>query len=72
MKGRLEKCNQELESTGKKAYPRLNIKPAFIASDKVPSAITEFYRKAATTFLREFLLKKKQYEVDLRIVDEIK
>ena len=48
--------------TGKKPFPRILIRPEFIASEKVESRAKEFYRKSANTFLREEILRRKKYE----------
>ena len=60
----MQQFNLEYENTGKKDYPRIIVKPEFIASDHVEVLVKEFYRKASNTFLREDLLRKKHYEAD--------
>ena len=51
----------ELESTGKKPYPRIIINPDFIATEHVKPIMKEFYRKASNTFLREDIYRNKNY-----------
>jgi hypothetical protein len=47
-----------------KEYPRIVVYPEFIASEHIEFQVKEFYRKAANTFLREEVLRRKQYESD--------
>ena len=61
MKEMEEHC-LELERTGQKPYPRIIITPDFIASEQIKSNVKEFYRKASNTFLREDILRKKNYQ----------
>lgn len=58
---KMEEHCLELESTGKKPYPRIIINPDFIATEHVKPIMKEFYRKASNTFLREDIYRNKNY-----------
>lgn len=54
--------SQQLDLTGKRNFPRIIVKPEFIASEKLEPKLKEFYRKLANTFLRLEVIRRKKAE----------
>jgi hypothetical protein len=59
-----------LDHTGKKDYPRIIVKPEFIACEKIETKHKEFYRKSANTFLRADIIRNRSYEQSIIREDE--
>ena len=62
---RFEELEMELDMSGKRPYPRIVIRPDFLASGKVDPFAKEFYRKSSNTYLRTHLLKGQAYQMAL-------
>jgi hypothetical protein len=61
-----------VDALGKEVFPRIIVKPEFIASEHVDPSVKEFYRKAANSFLKLELLRRRECQNEAILSEQIK